>query len=531
MDFLHNNLFCAESERKVCTILRAVEQSPTSIVITDRFGKIEYVNPRFTEVTGYSKDEVLGQNPRIIKSGITPDWVYQELWVMISTGGEWRGELCNRKKDGSIYWEYATISGLRDESGMVSHYIAVKDDITERKRQEALNQKLSAQLQQSHKMESVGRLAGGIAHDFNNMLGAILGNIDMALEQLEVNHPVRADLLEAQKAAFRSADLTRQILAFARKQVIAPKILDLNETLSGILTMLQRIIGENIEINWMPDADLWRISMDTSQIDQILANLCVNSRDAINGSGNITIKTGNCTLDEAACAEHENLKPGNYVWIEVQDDGSGMSRETLSHLFEPFFTTKIVGKGTGLGLSMVYGIVQQNHGSVQVDSELGVGTTFTIYLPQYVGRARPARTPKVEKDYAQGQGTILLVEDEPFVLKVVQSILEREGYSVLAANNGKEALQHIEGLGSEIQMLLTDVVMPGMTGIELSQEVLAKHPGIKCLFMSGYTSEAMVGDAIASGAGFIQKPFSKQALVNKVRGVLETLKSEFPSPR
>lgn len=519
MDPVYPQLPCANSSENFCTILRAVEQSPTSILITDHRGNIEYVNPRFTEVTGYTKAEVLGQNPRIFKSNLTPNEVYHDLWLAISMGGEWRGEICNLKKDGTPFWEYAIISGLLDESGKTSHYIAVKDDITERKKQVELNLKLKDQLQQSQKMELVGRLAGGIAHDFNNMLGAILGNLDMALEHLNPGEPTYEDLMDARQAALRSADLTRQILTFARKQVIAPKVLDLNETLSGILTMLQRIVGENVRINWMPDADLWRVNIDPSQVDQILANLCINARDAIIGSGNITVKTGNCTLDAVACQSIEDIKPGKYVWIEVRDDGTGMDKKTLDRLFEPFFTTKAVGMGTGLGLSMVYGIVKQNQGSIHILSELDVGTTFTIYLPQHLGRKEQSQAPKPERDHYHGHGTILLVEDEPFVLKVVKNILECDGYSVISASNGQEALEKFQTYKSEITLLLTDVIMPGISGVELSKEILTECPKIKCLFMSGYTAGVITRSF--EEKSFIQKPFSKQNLLAKLQSLLE----------
>jgi CheY-like chemotaxis protein len=367
----------------------------------------------------------------------------------------------------------------------------------------------------------VGRLAGGVAHDFNNMLGVILGHTEMALEQVDPAQPLHAGLTEIRNAATRSADLTRQLLAFARKQTIAPQVLDLNETVAGMLTMLKRLIGEDIDLHWQMEADLWPVRVDPSQIDQILANLCVNARDAISGVGKLTIELGNRTFDEDFCAAHAGLVPGEYVLLAVSDDGCGMDKETLSHLFEPFFTTKGMGQGTGLGLATVYGIVKQNHGFIDVSSEPGRGTTFKIYLPRDVGKAGPARRESAPEPLLRGQETILLVEDEPAILKMTKMMLERQNYTVLAARTPGEAIALAREHAGEIHLLVTDVVMPEMNGRDLAKNVMSLYPHVKRLFMSGHTANVIAHDSVLNeGMHFMQKPFSMKDLAVKVREAL-----------
>jgi PAS domain S-box-containing protein len=414
-----------------------------------------------------------------------------------------------------------------------AHWVPVSDDlymhyafdITERKRAEEEKGRLEGQLLQAQKMESVGRLAGGVAHDFNNMLGVILGHTEMALEQVDPGQPLHDDLTEIRKAAERSADLTRQLLAFARKQTVAPKVLDLNETVEGMLNMLERLIGENVHLTWQPEADLWPVKVDPSQIDQILANLCVNARDAIADVGKMTIETGNIVFDEAYCASHAGFVTGEHVLLAVSDDGSGMDKETQSHLFEPFFTTKGMGKGTGLGLATVYGIVKQNNGFINVYSEPGQGTTFKIYLPRHVGKAGQARTQGAAgpaRPALRGQETILLVEDEPAILKLTTMMLVRQGYTVLAASTPGEATGLAREHAGEIHLLMTDVVMPEMNGRELAKNLLSIYPHLKRLFMSGYTANVIAHRGVLDeGVYFIQKPFSRKDLAAKVREALD----------
>ena len=388
-------------------------------------------------------------------------------------------------------------------------------DITEQK-------KMEIQLHQAQKMEAVGRLAGGVAHDFNNMLSVILGNAEILLEDMPPDNPLTANVQEIHRATQRSADLTRQLLAFARKQTIAPRILDINQVLGDMLKMLQRLIGEDIELAWLPGQKVWPVRMDPSQVDQLLANLCLNARDAITDIGRVTIETENIVFNADYCRDHPGFHPGEFIMIVVSDNGSGMDREIRANLFEPFFTTKSVGRGSGLGLATVFGIVKQNKGFINVYSEPGKGSTFKLYLPasgdtmaleQKKDTAPPPRT---------GNETLLLVEDETAILKMAQMILERLGYTVLTTDSPDEAIQIAEASGKDsIHLLITDVVMPGMNGKELSERLCYLHPGMKCLFMSGYTANVIAHHGVLDqGVHFINKPFSRQDLADRVREAL-----------
>jgi len=430
-----------------------------------------------------------------------------------------------RASDGGTRW----VQGLGDLDraldGRPLRLFGTIQDITERKLVEEEKGRLEGQLQQAVKMETVGRLAGGIAHDFNNMLGVILGHTELALSQVDPAQPLHADLSEIDRAARRSADLTRQLLAFARKQTVSPVVLDLNATVAGTLKMLHRLLGENVDLAWRPGAGLWPIKMDPSQVDQILANLCVNARDSISGHGTLSIETGNASCDEAYCESHPEVAPGEYVRLVVSDTGCGMDKQTQAHLFEPFFTTKGQGKGTGLGLATLYGMVKQNDGFVHVSSEPGAGTTFTIYLPRHHGQAQQdgvAETVNPPSRVGRGHETILLVEDEPAILKVTRRMLERQGYVVLPAGTPADAIR-LAGLHpGEIQLLVTDVIMPGMNGSDLARSLLSLHPGLKRLFMSGYTADVIAQQGVISdGVNFIQKPFTTEGLAQAVRAALE----------
>ncbi len=401
-------------------------------------------------------------------------------------------------------------SPIRDASGEIVAAIEMVEDITE-------GRILESQLRQSQKMEAVGLLAGGIAHDYNNMLGVILGHTELAMKRVDPTELLHADLEEIFNAATRSADLTQQLLAFARKQTIKPVVLDLNKAVESMLRMLQRLIAEDIEVAWLPGVDLSPVMMDPAQLSQLLVNLCVNARDAIVGGGKITIQTRNVTLDETYCATHVGAEAGNYLLLAVGDDGSGMDKRILDQIFEPFFTTKGAGRGTGLGLSMVYGIVKQNHGFIDVDSEPGKGTTFSIYLPQCGGQvAGPA--VEGDADLPMGSGeTVLLVEDEPMLLTMGTMMLEQLGYRVLAAGRASEALQLGEDHGSEIRLLITDVMMPEMNGPELVERLRARHPNVPILFISGHTADVIAQNGVLNaGVNFLQKPFSMHDLAVKV---------------
>ncbi len=503
-----------DAERK--RLMAAIEQTEEIIVMTDARGVIQFVNPAFERSTGYTREEAVGQNPRILQSGQQDGLFYRTLWDTISGGSTWAGRMVNKRKDGSLYTEEMTISPVRDASSRIINYVAVKRDLTEQLR-------LTDQLLQAQKMEAVGLLAGGVAHDFNNMLSVIIGHAEIGLGQVEPSQMLHAHLSEIRKAAGRAADLTRQLLAFARKQTVVPKVLDLNEAVTSMLTMLQRLIGENIDLNWQPMADLWLIKVDPSQIDQILANLCVNARDAIPGVGKLTIQTENITIDEDYCALNAGFFPGEYVILAVSDDGCGMDKETLSHLFEPFFTTKGPGKGTGLGLATVYGIVKQNNGFINVYSEPDRGTTFRTYLPRHAGETEQLRTKIPEEAASRGQETILLVEDELAILEMTTMLLEMQGYTVLAASTPGEAIRLAREHAGEVQLLMTDVVMPEMNGRDLAKNLLALYPYLKRLFTSGYTADVIAHHGVLDeGVHFIQKPFSIKGLAAKVREVLDS---------
>ena len=384
-------------------------------------------------------------------------------------------------------------------------------------------EEIENQLRQSQKMEAVGRLAGGVAHDFNNMISIIMGYTELALEGLPKNDPLYADLQQVLEAATRSKELTRQLLAFARQQSIDPKTLDLNDTVENMLRMLIPLIGEDIDLIWNPNEDICPIYIDPSQIDQILANLCVNARDAISGIGKIIIETANAEFDDEHCSMHKGYTPGHYVQLTVTDDGKGMDSATLNHIFEPFFSTKAIGKGTGLGLSTVYGIVKQNNGFINVYSEPGYGTTFRIYFPRVSDRSVETLPQNIETAGSNNNETILLVEDDTSILAVTKRMLNKLGYRVLAANSPKEAIDLAENSTESIAFLITDVIMPELNGRDLSEKLRVLFPGLKVLFMSGYASDIIVHRGVLDKDVFLlQKPFTKKELAAKIKEVLTT---------
>ena len=401
------------------------------------------------------------------------------------------------------------------------HYANVSVDISERKKADEEKTRMENQLHQSQKLESIGHLAGGIAHDFNNMLSVINGYSEIVLSKMNASDPNYSRVQEIDKAGKRSADLTRQLLTFARKQTIAPKVLDMNVSVAGILNMLQRLIGENIELLWNPVANLWNVKMDPSQIDQILANLIVNTRDAISGNGKVIIETDNAEVDETFCKGHLDFVPGKYVVLSVSDNGCGMSREILEHIFEPFYTTKEVGKGTGLGLATVFGIVKQNNGFIDVYSEPGKGTTLKIYLPRHESENVGQEDKHEKTKRITGIETVLLVEDETAMLQFVKSQLEELGYTVLTTDRPIKAIKIAGEYKGDIHLLMTDVVMPEMSGRDLKEKINQIRSGIKCLFMSGYSKNIMSHNGVLDeGIHFLQKPFTIEALSVKVREAL-----------
>lgn len=508
-----------KTEKIMRLVQYGVERARDSVIWLNRERRFVSVNEATCLSLGYSREELLAMKISDIDPDALPERFERHL-AELRKGRSITFETRLHTKDGRIFPVEVTSSYVLFE-GQEGTFSFVRD-ITERKRAEEEREKLQSQLFQAQKMESVGRLAGGVAHDFNNMLGVIVGNVEMALMKLEPTQPIYNDLQQVLKAAHRSAALTRQLLAFARMQTISPMVLDLNKTLEGMLKMLRRLIGENIDLAWQPGAGLWQVKMDPVQVDQILVNLCVNAKDAIAEIGKITIETANAVFDETAGSVFAGCASGEYVMLSVRDSGSGMDKDTKAMIFEPFFTTKGLGQGTGLGLATVYGIVKQNNGFINVYSEPGQGTVFRVYIPRHVDEAVEKIEAKDATKIPRGRGeTILVVEDEPPILDMVQKMLASQGYSVLAAAIPDEAIRMAGEYSGEIDMLITDMVMPGMNGKELAERLQATRPSMKCLFMSGYMGDTIAPrDTLEKGINFIQKPFSMKALAVKIREVL-----------
>ncbi|MFQ5790095.1 MAG: response regulator [Acidobacteriota bacterium] len=491
----------------------ALEAAASAIVITDDEGRIIWTNPAFWRLTGYGPEEAIGQTPRLLKSGQHDPAFYKNLWETILSGDVWRGEIVNRRKDGGLYTEEQTITPLRETQGKISHFIAIKQDVTERNN-------LQKQFLQAQKLEAVGQLAAGVAHDFNNLLTVVLGNSALLLSQLHAKDPRRHEIKQIGKAAERGASLTRQLLAFSRKQVLEPEVLGLNQVVADLQKMLRRLIGEDIELVTVLDPELGRVKVDPGQIEQVLMNLAVNARDAMPQGGRLTVETANQDLGEDYAATHVPVVPGRYVMLAVSDTGRGMDAKTQERIFEPFFTTKEDGKGTGLGLSTVYGIVKQSGGYIWVYSEPGQGAVFKIYLPRTEEAVpEPSRTAR---RLHRGRETVLVVEDEEEVRATAARILRDRGYTVLEARDGQEALKIGEGESRTIHLIITDVVMPGMSGHRLAERLGESRPEMRVLYMSGYTDSTIVRHGVSAGHQLLQKPFTPEVLASKVRQVLDT---------
>ncbi len=504
-----------EEQRRLTAVL---EQATETFIITDLAGNIVYTNPYFEISSGYSVAEAMGQNPNMVQSGQHDIAFYQELWNTISTGDTWHGIFINKHKDGHLYHEETSVFPIKNAAGEIINYATVKRDITERVRTEE-------QLRQAQKMEAIGQLAGGVAHDFNNILTAIIGyaSLPLDLNLLPPEHPVHSDLQGIIKSANRAADLTRQLLTFARRQIVEPQTLNLNDLIFNLDKMLRRLISENIELITLAGPNLGQIEADPGQIEQVLVNLVINARDAMPDGGKLTIETANVTLGKDYADQHTEVNQGEYVMLAVSDTGLGMTKEVRARIFEPFFTTKDVGQGTGLGLATCFGIVKQSGGHLWVYSEVGWGTTFKVYLP-YVKEAISLVLGRNQSPgLPWGRETILLVEDEAAVRSLAARILREQGYTILEAANGEKALRLVEAKPElEIQLLLTDVVMPLLGGQGLAEQLSAARPHLKVLFMSGYTDNPIAHHGVLEASiAFLKKPFSPSALAHKVRKVLD----------
>jgi PAS domain S-box-containing protein len=500
------------SEETVVKLSRAVEQTADIVMMCARDGTIEYVNPAFEAVTGYAHGEVVGRTPRLLKSGRHDAKFYQQMWQTMLAGRAYRGVLTNSRKDGTLYYEAKTITPVKDETGTVVNFISTGTDITEQRQTEEALRRTESQLQQNQKMEAVGRLAGGVAHDFNNLLTVILGRSAMLLEDRAPDDPARRALELIERTAERAAGLTHQLLAFSRRQVLQPRILDLNPIVSGMAGMLRRLIGEDVELVMDLSPGLGVVRADPGQLEQIVMNLAVNARDAMPRGGRLVISTENVP---GAASQR------GYVVLKVSDTGVGMDTETQEHIFEPFFTTKEMGKGTGLGLATVHGIMEQHGGTVHVDSAPDRGTTFTLAFPVVEGvPEEPTATPKLVAP-SRGSETILLVEDEAAIRSLAREILEANGYVVLEAGDGATALDRCARHEGPIHLVLTDVVMPAISGPDLARRVKAARPDVKILYISGYTAEKLDHHGVFGGeVALLEKPFTPAMLMAKIREVL-----------
>lgn len=494
----------------------ALEAAANAVVIVQRDGLIHWVNPAFTSLTGYSAAEAIGQNLWLLQSDQHDRDFYANLWPTILAGRVWRGEMINRRKDGSLYPEDQTITPVRDARGEITHFISIKQDITERKR-------LEEQFLQAQKMEVVGHLAGGVAHDFNNILAVILGYADLMEQELDPGDAIRPLVEEVRAAAERAVGLTKQLLIFSRRQKFEPVVLDPNEVLTGMQKMLRRLVDESIELTIDPGQAIGRVKADSGYLGQVVLNLVVNARDSMPNGGKLTIATSNSALDEIFTRARPGMAGKDYVMLSVSDTGCGIADEIKARIFETFFTTKSEGKGTGLGLATCKTIVQQFGGHIEFESEVGRGTTFRVYLPRADQPLGHAHEPARGGPLPRGTETLLVVEDEPSLRHLAARLLETQGYTVLRANSGQDGLRVArEHQGPPIRLVLTDVIMPEMGGIMMVEWLDAAYPGLKILYTSGYTDSGIEAHCkLNPGVAFLAKPYTPASLTHKVRAMLD----------
>lgn len=505
-----------EAESDVRKLLLAVEQSPASMLITDTEGVIEYVNATFERVTGYTREEVIGENPRFLKSGKVLPETYRQLWHTIKSGQEWQGELHNRRKNGELYWEAVRISPVKENDGSISHFLAIKEDVTAQKLTEEA-------LRRSQKMDAIGQLTGGIAHDFNNLLGIIIGNLGFLRRLVAGDEKSLKRVETTNKAALRAADLTKQLLGFSRKQAQNTQPTDLNQLIREMDSLIARSVTPEVSVDHHLSDDLWPTEIDPGDFQDALLNLILNARDAMPDGGRLTIETNNKVLDATYAALNPGVSPGDYVQLALSDTGCGIPADMIDRIFEPFFTTKSHGKGTGLGLSMVFGCMERSNGAVKAYSEPGVGTTIRLLFPRLAGVA-DARNSQADQlvDLPRGEETILIVDDEEELVELAQEFLEELGYRTITAKSGGEAMEMLmENL--TIDLLFSDVVMPGgMNGYELATRAKEKKPALKVLLTSGFTRKAVTGNGQALfSANLLTKPYSRSGLAFRMREILD----------
>jgi len=504
--------------KEISRLATVIEQSAESIIITDLKGNIEYVNRTFEKTTGYAFEEVKGRKPNILSSGEHSEKFYKDLWNKITSGDSWQGVFTNRRKDGSIYYERAIIFPIKDPEGKIINYASAKQDITKEKM-------LEQQLHHMQRMESIGTLAGGVAHDFNNLLTVINGYAELALMSVDSDSPLYKNILPIIEATRRGKNLTTQLLTFSRKHSYKPEVVDINHVISSMEKMVHRLIGEDVDMEMKLTENLPRVKADVSQLEQVFLNLVVNAKDALNAvertdfQKKIKIETGKVFVDSEIASRCPNLKEDEYVYFAVVDNGIGMDEETKQRIFEPFFTTKEKHKGTGLGLALVYGIVRQNGGCIDVISEVSKGTTFKIYWPiseeQEVERKRVS-----DRGVVFGSGRILVVEDEEEVRRFTERALLSLGYKVYTAPHGGKALELLND-NLKVDLVITDLIMPGMTGQELVRKIRQMYPDIKVIYVSGYVDNDIVDrEVFEENVNFLSKPYSVKQLSLIVQRVL-----------
>jgi len=504
-------------EQAQAQLARAVDQADEAIAVTDAEGRFSYVNPAFERITLWSSADILGRRAAEASPTVFEGPAGQALRAAVRADQPWKGELLTRRRDGAALVLELVVSPVHDAAGVTVSHVVVARDVSEERR-------LVDQLRHAQKLEAVGTLASGVAHDFNNLLAVIRGNAVSVRQELGERHAAREDVDEIVRAAKRAADLTRQLLTFGRQQAMAPEVVDLGVAIQDVEKMLRRLIREDIELSAPRAAGPLHVRIDPGQLEQVLMNLVVNARDAIPGSGRITLTTAAVTLDAEQAQHHAGATPGDWVRLRVQDDGEGMDQETMRHVFEPFFTTKEVGQGTGLGLSVIYGIVRQNHGFIQVESEPGQGAAFTIWLPAASGGpSGQAVPPAGARAGTAGRGgeTVLVVEDEPQLLRLLRARLAEEGFTVLAAGDGEEALEVAGRHEGRIDLLLTDLVMPRLGGPELAERFLVARPDALVVFMSGHADKADPRGRLRRAAAFVQKPEGLDDVAALVRRLLD----------
>ncbi len=508
-----------KTEENLKRLTQAIEESPVAIFITDLQGNIEYANPKFSQLNGYSNDEIIGKNHSTLRSKEIPPELYSEIAQNLVAGNIWRGELCNRKKNGELFWEYVTVSPVRNDAGEIINYMVVQEDLSERR-------KLEEQLRQAQKLEGIGQLASGVAHDFNNILMAILGYASLTSLNMQPDDPLKLNVQKILEYSEKASMLTKSLLAFSREQATNLTNFNLNSLVNDFQTFLRPLLREDIEMQTICTKDILAVKADKGQIEQVIMNLATNARDAMPDGGHLIIATNLVELNEEFVKTQGYGKPGQYAEISATDTGSGMDQKTIEKIFEPFFTTKEQGKGTGLGLAVVYGIVRKHNGYIITNSEPGKGTTFKIMLPKSSSDKTDEEETPQESSLQGGKETILLAEDEPGIRDLLSLVLDTHGYHVISAENGEEAVLKFKENKETVDLVILDGIMPKKSGKEAFQEIKVIHPKIKTIFVSGYPQDLLDFEGMeGQEVNCLQKPVRPAELLKKVREILDNTNS------